>query len=129
MNLYRINMGHAAPKDWALSMLGYVLAENEEQVYEYLKSEPDIHGHKPFNSWKDKEEENEEFEIYNSSYEVIGKETFKEKIIRIGGEINEDDYDFSDSYYGISLYGWELVKENVSGLESAIELGIITQLK
>lgn len=129
MNLYRITLGHAAPKDWKLSMLGYVLAENDEQVYEYLKSEPEINGSSTYNCWADKEDEKEEFEIYDKEYNVVGKETFKEKMIRIGGEINDDSYDFTDAYYGISLYGWELIKENVTGLEGAIELGIITQIK
>jgi len=104
MNIYKITFGHSAPKDWAISILGFVLAENDEQVYEYIKSEPMINGHNPFNSWKDKEKEGEEFEIFDSKYEVIGKETFKEKIIRLKGEINDDGYDFADSYYGISLY-------------------------
>jgi len=128
MNIYKITFGHAAPKDWAISILGFVLAENDEQVYEYIKSEPEINGHKSFNSWEDKEKEKEDFEIFDSKYEVIGKETFKEKIIRLKGEINDEGYDFTDSYYGISLYGWDIVKENVTNYESSLELGILIKI-
>lgn len=129
MNIYKITFGHAAPKDWAISILGFVLAENDEQVYEYIKSEPMINGHNPYNSWKDKEEEGEEFEIFDSKYEVVGKETFKEKIIRLKGEINDESYDFTDSYYGISLYGWDVVKEDVTNYESSLELGILIKIQ
>lgn len=129
MNLYKITFGHAAPKDWAKSILGYVLADNDEQVYEYIKSEPEINGHSAFNGWQDNEDEGNTFEVFNDQYDVIGTESFKEKIIRLKGEVNDEDYDFSDSYYGISLYGWELVCENPSGLEGAIAIGIIHQCK
>ncbi len=125
MNIYKIQLGHAAPKDWSISMLGYILADNDDQVYEYIKSEPEINGHSAFNSWKDKEEEKEEFEIFDKQFNLIGTETFKQKIIRLKGEINDESVDFTDSYYGISLYGWELVKENAENYQSAVELGIL----
>lgn len=124
-NLYRIIVGHAAPKDWHLSTVAYVIAKDDEAVYEWLKKEPEINGSTLFSSWADKEEEEEVFEVYDNEYNVIGTETFKQKIIRLKGEVNDEDYDFSDSYYGITLYGWELVSEAVSGLEKAIELGVV----
>ena len=59
-------------------------------------------------------------------YEIVGKETFKEKMIRLSGEINDEDYDFSDAYYGITLFGWSLLKENVTtNYAELIELGIM----
>lgn len=128
MNLYEITIGHAAPKDWRLSMLGYVLAENDEQVYEYIKSEPEINGYSTYNGWADSEDLKEEYEIYDKSFEVIGKETFKEKIIRLKGEINDDSYDFSNSYYGITLFGWELICENVENMDGAISAGIVHKI-
>ena len=126
MNLYKITIGHAAPKDWVVATVGYVLANNEEDVYDYIASEPELNGNNLFNSWKNKEDEN--FDLYNKKYKVIGEETFKEKIIRLKGEINDDSYNFGDAYYGITLYGWELITEDVEGLEKAIELKIVTQI-
>ena len=103
MNLYKIKVAHSAPKDTHESIQCYLIAESDEKVYEWLKAEnKDI-----ITCWDDAEEENKKFDIYNEEYETIGTETFKEKIIRLKGEINDEDYDFSDAYYGITLYGWE----------------------
>lgn len=128
MNLYRLTVGHAAPKDWCETIVGYVLASNDEAVYEYIKSEPLVKGHHIINSWEDKEEENEEFELYDDKCNVIGKETFKQKIIRLKGEMYDDGYDFGDSYYGITLYGWELAKENVTSYDQLLALGVAIEL-
>jgi hypothetical protein len=41
------------------------------------------------------------------------------------GQVNDDDYDYSDAYYGITLFGWSLLKENVNtDYSELIELGI-----
>lgn len=128
MNLYKIQVAHYAPKDSHQSIEDYLLAETDEQVYKYIDENLN-HG-----KWTDKtksldEEEENEFEIYDDKYNVIGTETYKEKIIRLKGDIDDDEEDFSDAYYGITLYGWELVKENIqSDYSELIELGIIKQL-
>lgn len=113
MNLYKITVGHAAPKDWCKTMIGFVLAENDEQMYEYIASEPTINGHYIINSWNDKDEEDEE-----------SPADFRKRIIEIKGEINDEGYDFSDSYYGITLYGWELMKENIGDHDQLLSFGI-----
>lgn len=126
MNIYKIEFLHAAPKDTERGLKCLLLAENEEQVYEWIKSEPKIGELSLYNEWADSEEENEEFEIYNDNYDVIGKENFKQKMIRLKGQMNDDDYDYSDSYYGITLFGWNLLKENVNtDYLELIELGIV----
>ena len=52
-----------------------------------------------------------------------------EKMLRIKGEMNDEDYDYSDAYYGITLYGWELIKENVTtDFTEMINLGIISRV-
>jgi len=108
VNLYKILFSHTAPKDTKVGIETYLLAKSDEEVYNYIDKE--------FNCgcWKDKEDDCDIFDIYDKDYNVIGTETFREKILRIKGEINEEDYDFSDAYYGITLYGWELVKENIA---------------
>ena len=123
MNLYKITFSHTAPKDSKEGIKGYLLAKNDEQVYNYVD--------KTFNCecWKDNEEgeDREPIELYDDDYNVIGTETFKEKMLRIKGEQNDEDYDYCDAYYGITLYGWELVKENADGdYTEMIELGIIS---
>lgn len=126
MNIYKIEFLHVAPKDTERGLKCLLLAENEEQVYEWIKSEPKIEEQSLYNGWADSEEENEEFEVYNDNYDVIGKENFKQKMIRLKGQMNDDDYDYSDAYYGITLFGWSLLKENVNtDYSELIELGIV----
>lgn len=122
-NLYRIIVGHFAPKDSLHATWAFLIAENEDQVYDWIANEPMIYEEPTCSMWKDNEET---FEVYDDDYNVIGSETFREKIIRLKGEINDDDYDFSDSYYGITLYGWELIKEDFVITDSSLkELGIL----
>ena len=127
MNIYKIMMGHAAPKDWVKVCIGFVLAENEEAVFNWLSSDPKLNGKSIYNSWKEKQEDYEREtgeEWDNEEYP-----DFKSRIIALKGEINDDDYDFTDSYYGITLYGWELYSESgEDGLEYALSLGIITKI-
>ncbi len=126
MNIYKIEFLHASLKDREMGLKCLLLAENEEQVYEWIKSEPKIDELSLYNGWADSEEENEEFEVYNDNYDVVGKENFKQKMIRLKGQMNDDDYDYSDAYYGITLFGWSLLKENVNtDYSELIELGIV----
>jgi hypothetical protein len=110
MKLYRIKFSHTAPKDTEEGIKGYLLAENEEQVYNYVDEKFN------YGCWKDndEDEDREPINIYDEDYNVIGTETFKEYILRIKGQMNDEDYDYSDTYYGITLLGWELVEENVN---------------
>jgi hypothetical protein len=126
MNLYKIEFSHAAPKDISYGFKCLLLAENDEQVYEWIKSEPNIEGSRLLNSWGYSEKEGKEFNTYSETYDCIGKETFKQKIIRLKGEINDDNYDYSDAFYGITLFGWSLLKENVTtDYSELIKLGIL----
>ncbi len=124
MNLYKITFIHTSPRDREDGIKGYLLAENDEQVYNYI--DENLNGE----CWKDADEaeDSEPIELYDDDYKVIGTETFKQKMLRIKGEQNDGDYDFSDDdYYGITLYGWELVIENTEGdYSEMIELGIIS---
>ncbi len=114
MNLYKINFTHYAPKDSKEGIITYLVASDDEQVYEYIKSEPSINESGLYNSWKHDEEECVEgFDIYDEKFNWIGHESFKEKMIRLGGEMYDEYADVSDAYYGVTHYGWELVKESV----------------
>lgn len=128
MNLYSIDFSHTGPKDQMDGITCLLLAETDEQVYEWIASEPKIKERSMFNSWKEREEEEEEetSEDHDDDYTEVEYETFKEKIIRMKGEMNDEDFDYTDAYYGVTLYGWELLKENVTtDYTELIELGVM----
>ena len=121
MNLYKIKFSHTAPKDTKEGIITYLLAKNDDGVYNYIDEEYNCE------CWKDQEAENIVYDIFNDRFDIIGTETFREKIIRLKGEMNDEDYDYSDAHYGITLYGWELVKMNVvdEDFGEFVELGIV----
>jgi len=122
MNLYALKFTHYAPKDSKEGIISYLVAIDDEQVYEYIKSEPSINDNGLYNSWKYYEEEYVGgYDIYDDNYNWIGHESFKERMVRLGGEMYDEEADVSDAYYGVTHLGWELVKEGIS-IE---EMGII----
>ncbi len=137
MNLYKIEFQHIAPKGSANGLKCLLLAETDEQVYDWIASEPEVNDKTLYNSWKDNESVNynidtEEFEDIDGDCvsgwydEESNPEAFKTRMLRLNGEINDDDIDFSDSYYGITVHGWTLLKENVkTDYSELIELGIV----
>jgi len=138
MNLYKVTFSHYAPKDSERGIKSLILAENDEQVYNWIASEPKTNEGSIYNSWKNREEyswdqEKEMFvdqdgdEVNEGWWDEEGKpENFKERMLRLKGEIEDDSVDFSDSYYGITLFAWELLKENVtSDYLELIELGVL----
>lgn len=132
MNLYQIMLEHYAPKDSEQGIYTYLAANSDEDVYEWLKSEPKLKdGRQIFLVWGMNEEDDETFEIYDKNYDVIGTETFKEKIIRLKGDLNDEDADFSDLFYGKTLLGWSTVKYNITDLEilTLNSLGIAIETK
>jgi len=111
MNLYAIQFTHYAPKDSKSGVLGYMVAENDEDVYEFIKSEPEIHKKTLYNSYE--------------AYEEDGGETFRERIIKCQGDMNDEYSEVSDLYYGATQYGWECIHENITDKE----LDLLRKLK
>lgn len=144
MNLYKIVFSHTAPKDTEKGIKCLLLAENDEAVYEWIASDPELAKFNSiFTSWKDNEtytydddldewidEDGDDTGNYWTD-EKGSPEPFKNRMLRLKGEINDEDYDFTDAYYGITLYGWELLKENAieSDYSELIELGIVFKTK
>lgn len=115
MNLYKIMFEHYSPKDSMKGIITYLAANSDEAVYEWLKSEPKLSdGTTIYNSYKYSEEDNITFDIYDSDYNVIGEESFKDRMIRLCGDMFDEDKELNDLYYGLTLYGWEQVKDNIS---------------
>lgn len=114
MNLYMIQFKHYAPKDSEEGIKGYIVAENDEAVYEFIKSEPEMLGEKVYNSYADIESDGEETDVYDDNYNVIGTETFKERIIKCRGDMYDEYSEVSDLYYGATQYGWVCVVEDIT---------------
>jgi len=129
MNLYQIQFSHHSPKDAEFGIKCLLLAQDDNEVYEWMASNPTAFGERIHTGWKNKEDDNKIFFIYNDQYENVGEESFKQKIIRLTGEIDDPSFDFSDAYYSITLYGWDLLVENVSTDYSELEtLGFIQRI-
>ena len=114
MNLYVIKFIHYSSKDSIEGIITYLVAKSDKDVYEWLKTEPEIDGKSLYNSYQENEDDDEIFDIYNNDYEVIGSETFKERMIRLHGQMYDEDTDVSDAYYGVTHYGWKIIKEDIS---------------
>lgn len=115
MNLYEIMLMHFAPRGSEQGIFTYLLARSDEEVYEWLKTNPSLpDGRSLYTPFYDSESDNKTFEIYNAEYEVVGHETYRERIIRLKGDLNDEDVELSDLYYGQTLVGWDVVKSNIS---------------
>lgn len=114
MNLYKIEFRHYSPKDSEYGIKGYIVAKDDEEVYEFIKSEPEVNDEGLYNSYQDNENDEEEFDIYDDNYNVIGTESFKDRMIRIHGEMYDDEAEVSDLYYGVTQYGWSCLIENIT---------------
>lgn len=101
--LYRILVRHCAPKDCHESIETYLIANSGEEVYEWLKNNK-------LTGWDYREEDEETFDIYDDNYSIIGTEGIRVRMLRLGGDYFDENADYSDLYYGVTHYGWELVQ-------------------
>lgn len=103
MKLFKILLRHYSQKDSEKGVDCFLVAESEESVFDWLD--------KKFSGiWTDRDEEDGLIDIYDDDYNVIGQETYKEKMIRLKGEYFDDDAPVEDAYYGVTHYGWEEMK-------------------
>lgn len=113
MNLYEIILEHYAPKDSERGIFTYLLTNSDEEVYEWLKTNPNLlDGRSIYTPYEDNEEDDTLFEIYNDDFEVVGYEKYKDRMIRLKGELN-DEVELTDLYYGMTLVGWRMVKSDI----------------
>ncbi len=102
MKLFKIKMRHCAPRDCKESIFSYVLANDESQVLNYIDKEI------LFGIWSDRHHDSlSEPIVTKEEGKIIHIEVYKEKMLRIKGEFNDENADYSDAYYGITHYGWE----------------------
>lgn len=112
MNLYTINFEHYSQKDSEQGIYTYLVAQDDDVVYEWIKSEPEVNQSTLYNSYKYNEDE-KTYDIYDDDYNVVGVENFKDRMIRLQGEMYDEEVELNDLYYGKTLIGWELIKENI----------------
>lgn len=122
MKLYKILKRHYSPKDSEAGICYFLVANNAEEVFNYLDDKENN------GIWNDRSTEDGLLDIYDDNFEVIGQETYKQKMIRICGEFFDEEADTSDSYYGVTHYGWKEVT-NSKDLYKEVEvlklLGIV----
>ena len=124
MNLYRIDVEHFSQKDSHLAIETFVTAKDDESVYRWLDKE------KNSGCWSKRDEEDGLYDIYNDDLEIAGQESYKEKMLRLKGELNDEDRDCSDLYYGKTFYGWEQMTGAMTDVRAAAleGLGILVRL-
>lgn len=106
MDIYKIHVQHFSQKDSYSAIEVFLLAESAHDVYTWVDKK--IHG-----IYTDKNNNGGMYDLYDENYKVIGQETFKEKMLRVGGEFFDEDYEPQDLYYGCTIYGWEKIKSKV----------------
>jgi len=124
MKLYSILIRHCAPKDYKESLVGYFLAQDDTQIMNYIDKEL-LSG-----IWSDRHNEDGMCEIYDDEGNILGKETYKEKMLHWRGEFYEPNADYSDAYYGVTHYGWTEGREiSEVEAETLVRLGVAIQMK
>ena len=123
MDIYKIIVQHFSQKDSHTSIEVFLLAESDEAVYQWVDKE------KCYEMYSERDEEDGLIDIYSDDYEVIGQETFKEKMLRIGGEYFDEDYVPQDLYYGGTIYGWEKLESDMLDIEieALKKLGVLVE--
>lgn len=128
MNLYRIIVEHSAPKDQHTAIQGYVLAENDEEVYKHIDENHNYSGwaEKSDLTWEEycEQEGLDATEEDPEDYEGLYGKEFMQSIIGTHGEIDREDNDYSDAYYGVTYWGWEMVKENIGFNDTNVLIGL-----
>ena len=104
MNIYRILVENCGPKSQWINTKCFLLAEDELEVYNYIDKEL------ADDAWTERDDEHDLIDIYDEDFEVIGQETYKEKLLRLKGEIDDEDKSYDDAHYGLTFYAWELVE-------------------
>jgi len=112
MNLYKIIFAHHNVREARVGLVTLLLANSDTEVYDWIASQPTTREGQMFNNWR---------------YEETNNSSRKDIIIRFKGDINDPDIYETDAYHGMVLYGWELLKENVTSDHISLkELGMLS---
>lgn len=111
MNLYQINFEHYSQKDSKEGIATYLLAESDEQVYEWIDS------NKKYGMYSDNE----------SDKTALNDIPFKQSIIDSKGCMYNDyylDIYCTDLYYGKTFFGWEEIATDIKQDEISVIKGL-----
>jgi len=109
MNLYKIIMTHAAPKGYEEAIKEYIIANTDQEVFDYLKNESG------YTYWDDVERDEDTY----------GDEKTIDFIFNNKGD-SQVESKWHDLFYGSTMYDWELYRENLGQLiiEALVSTGI-----
>ena len=116
-HIYSLNFRHFTPKDSETGHICFVIANNDEQILDWLNTDPSnlgINGNWVL-GWKDNLEEEIELvvDLYQDEKNEYISKFWKSKLDN-RGDIDNDDVRIGNPYYGATLYGWKLLKKNVN---------------
>jgi len=97
MNLYKVNMTHAAPKGNETAIKEYIIANGDYEVFQYLKN------NSGYTNWKDIERDEDD----HGNIKTI------DFIYESHGDVQLDNK-WTDLYYGSTMYDWELCRESIT---------------
>ena len=122
MNLYREIFQHWSQKDSERGIVKYFIAEDNAHAYDVVYSEW-------CSQYEDHTRDNYDPDEFEPEYEDTPEQA-KQRVIDECGDINVTDRFenvFNDLYYGLTLKGWELVKEDLTLLDvtSLIKLNVL----
>ena len=106
MNLYQVMTKHYAQRGSCNGVWTYVVADSNESLYEYLKTEPQLNY-------------DDGIEDLCLSWDYIEDdyEDFKLEMLEHCDEEQTSATNYNDLYYGKTFVSWVLVKENISDVE------------
>lgn len=110
MSLYRIYVQHFSQKDSHTSIHTFLLASSDEEVYNWVEGNLGMHC---------PDEDDEDYLHY------------RQKMIDVGGEYFDEEYEPQDLYYGHTIYGWEKLEVPLLNIEiDALEkVGMLEKIK
>jgi hypothetical protein len=101
MKLHKILLRHAGPKDSVEVVFKYVLANSEQEILDEIDNP---RGGYTYGAWQEDEELYDVYDVYD---EVVGTETYLQRMLRLRGEFNDEDASYDDAYYGVKHWGWD----------------------
>jgi hypothetical protein len=90
--VYRIEVGYFCQKDNHQSIEGFVVCENDLEVYKFMNEN--------LANWDEQGEDKAADDWREEGY------SFKEEIIKSKGDLDNEDTELTDLYYGLTLYRW-----------------------
>jgi hypothetical protein len=116
--LFRIKVLHGAPKDSHTSTETYLVAENEQQVFDWINFK------KNYGGWSN---DTDEPRICHAHDDYEKEISFQEWIMLNRGDL-EDESGWEDAYYGVTKWGWEPVEATEQEIEILVKLGIAEKI-